>query len=113
MKFSDGWLGKFKKVWNLRILKSRGESGDADMVAEAQELLTIQNVIRKYERKHIFNADECGLFYKLAPDTTVTTKGLAGRKKMKDRITLLICANADGSENGIDDNWQRSKSTPI
>ena len=97
-KFSDGWLGKFKKRWNLRIIKSHGESGDADMVAVAQELPDIQNVIEKYDRKDISNANECGLFYKLAPDTTVATKGLPGWKKMKDRITLLICANDEGSE---------------
>ena len=44
-KFSDGWLGKFKRLWKMRITKSHGESGDADVVAVAQKLLNIQNFI--------------------------------------------------------------------
>ena len=46
----------------------------------------------------MFNAHECGLVHKLAPHTTAATKGLPDRKKMKDRITSVVCANADGSE---------------
>ena len=82
----------------MQIIKSHGESGDVDIVAVARELPDIQNVIEKYDRTDIFKAEECGMFYKLAPETIVATKGLSGGKKMKDRITLLICANADGSE---------------
>lgn len=81
LKFSDGWLTKFKKRWNLRVIKSQCESGDADMTAVAKELPNIFKSIEKYDIKDIFNADESGLFYKLAPDTTVAVKGLAGRKK--------------------------------
>ena len=51
------------------------------MTAVAKELPNIIKSMEKYDMKDIFNADECGLFYKLAPGTTVTGKGLAGRKK--------------------------------
>ena len=52
-KFSHGWLGKFKKRSNLRIIKTHGESGDADMVAVAPEPPNIHNVTEKYDRKSI------------------------------------------------------------
>ena len=34
----------------------------------------------------------------MAPDKTVGTERLPGRKKAKDRISLLFRCNADGSE---------------
>ncbi len=38
------------------------------------------------------------MFYNSAPDTTIGSARLLGRKKQKDRITFLACANADGTE---------------
>ena len=35
--------------------------------------------------------------FKMAPDKTISTEGLPGRKKTKDRISLLFCYNADES----------------
>lgn len=35
--------------------------------------------------------------YKAAPTTTIVPKRLPGRKKRKERITFLVCANSDGS----------------
>ena len=51
-----------------------------------------------YVPKDIFNADECGLFYCLAPDTATAQQALPGRKKAKHRITVMPCASADGTE---------------
>ena len=90
----------------MRIIKSHGESGDADMLAVAQELPNIQNVIENTTERIFIMPMNVGCFYKLAPETTVATKELSGRKKMKDRKTLLVCANAEGSDrNRIDDHW--------
>lgn len=98
LKFSEGWLNKFKIRWNLRSFRSHGEAGDADTSGIQRELPRIHAILKDYESCDIFNADECGLFYKLAPCTTVATARLPGRKVMKDRITVLPCCNADGSE---------------
>eukprot|EP00171_Calliarthron_tuberculosum_P002433 IDg2433t1 len=98
MQFSDGWMANFKRRWNLKSLKAHGESGDADQGAVQASLGPLCDRIAQYSHKDVFNADECGLFYKLAPDSTVATARPLGRKKMKDRITVLVCANADGSE---------------
>lgn len=97
-KLWQGWLEKFKKRLGLRVLKSYGESGDADVESLRRELPRIKNILKNYEPKNIFNADECGLFYKMAPDKAIEKERLYGRKKMKDRITFLPFANADGTE---------------
>jgi DDE superfamily endonuclease len=42
--------------------------------------------------------DETGLFWKLQPDRSLATKQTSGGKKSKDRITVALCTNGDGSE---------------
>lgn len=37
-------------------------------------------------------------FFKMAPDKTVGTGRLPGRKKAKEGITVLLCCNADSTE---------------
>ena len=70
--FSAGWLGKFKSRWNLLVFKSHGESGDAREAA-ARELPLIKENLRGDDPKDIFNADDCGLYFKMAPDKTIYT----------------------------------------
>lgn len=98
LNFSAGWLVNFKRRWNLRSFKTHGEGGDADMNAVEQALPDLMSKIRQFDPQNVFNADECGLFYKLAPDRTVSLQRPLGRKKSKDRITVLVCANSDGTE---------------
>ncbi|XP_018792792.1 PREDICTED: jerky protein homolog-like [Bactrocera latifrons] len=48
----------------------------------------------------LYNADESGLFYRMLPDRTFVEaieKTAPGRKILKERITFMLCANADGS----------------
>lgn len=98
LQFSEGWLDKFKHRWNLRVFKSHGESGDADADAVAREMPRLRGIVAEYAKKDVFNADECGLFYRMAPDKTIALERLPGRKKAKERITIMPCANADGTE---------------
>ena len=52
-----------------------------------------------YIPQQVFNCDETGLFWKKMPKRTFITqeeKALPGHKPMKDRLTLLFCANASG-----------------
>ena len=41
--------------------------------------------------------DETGLFFRLEPNKTLATGPVSGTKKCKQRITVALCANADGS----------------
>lgn len=50
--------------------------------------------------EQLYNADESGLYFRLLPDRTYVAaceKTAPGRKIEKQRITFMLCANADGS----------------
>ena len=53
-----------------------------------------------YQPKDIFHVDEIGLFYNLQPNKTLTYKGDSchGGTRSKQRVTLLIGCNTDGTE---------------
>ncbi|XP_042897811.1 uncharacterized protein [Parasteatoda tepidariorum] len=59
---------------------------------------TLSNLLKGYNPSDIFN-DETGLFFNLLPIKTLTIKGenCHGGKLSKMRLTVLLCANADGS----------------
>jgi transposase len=97
-KFSVGWLVKFQQRHNLRSVKFCGESGSADEQAIRDHLPGIIEEVKKYRPCDVFNMDETGLFYRMAPDKTIATKNLKGSKKDKARITIALTANADGTE---------------
>jgi hypothetical protein len=96
--FSNGWLDKFKKRHGFKSFQSHGESGsvDMDVVRTGRELL--KDVTSQYPRKDIFNMDETGLFYNMAPDRTIASRQTEGVKQDKTRITIALTTNADGSE---------------
>jgi hypothetical protein len=53
-----------------------------------------------YPERDIFNDNETGLFFRLTPERTLKFKGekCVGGKISKDRVTVLVCANADGTK---------------
>ena len=96
--FSDGWLQKFLDRHGLRTVVMSGESGSADVAAINTALPELRAVIKEYAPQNVFNMDETGLFYCLAPDRTIATRQLEGMKKDKARISIALCANSDGTE---------------
>ena len=61
----------------------------------------LPHLLTEYEPKDIFYADETDLFYKAIPTTKYAfqDKVVRGSKTPKDRFTLLLCANMNGTEN--------------
>ena len=98
LQFSYRWLSKFKIRNCFKRYRSHGESGDADHDAILNELPILQTLLSAFSPRDTFNADEFGLNYQLAPTSTVGPRRLPGRKKKKERLTFLVCGNADGSE---------------
>ena len=105
-KASHGWLAKFCARHGIREISLQGEilSCDQDAVdpfkdklkGEIEKLLS--DVSDKYE--HIYNCDETGLFWCCLPSHTLADGNethASGFKKAKERVTLLLCANASGS----------------
>jgi hypothetical protein len=77
-----------------------GEAGsaainDLDSVAQMEE---VRYLCTQYAPRDILNMDETGLYWKRTPDRTLVTKSHSGTKKSKDRITIVLTSNADGSE---------------
>jgi hypothetical protein len=52
-----------------------------------------------YEPHDVYSADETGLFFNVLPDRTLAYNGETchGGKHSKDRLTVLLCVNSDGS----------------
>ncbi|KAH8010001.1 hypothetical protein HPB51_024351 [Rhipicephalus microplus] len=97
---SGGWLQRFE-TRHAPVYKSLcGEAKKADEADVSDWLEKLPSLIAEYEPRDIFNADEAGLFFNLQPEKSLCLKGEAcrGGKKSKERITVLLCCNVDGSE---------------
>ena len=98
ISFSDGWIGKFLTRNGLKGVKLQGESGSADVEAIKEAMPDLLETIARYSPCDVFNMDETGLFYCMAPDRTIASRQMEGMKKSKTRMTVALCANADGTE---------------
>ncbi|XP_071497551.1 tigger transposable element-derived protein 6-like [Diadema antillarum] len=100
-KASIGWLQRFKERHGIQQLRVCGESaGVNEEIVGRWKDETLPTLIGHYAPRDIFNADETGLFYRMTPDKTLAYKGQEchGAKLSKDRLTVMLCANMDGSE---------------
>lgn len=98
---SRGWLHRFKTRFNLKNIKMTGESASADHTTAASFPEKFKQIIaeKDYHHKQVFNCDETGLMWKKMPQRTYihkTAKRAPGFKAIKDRLTLIFCANAAG-----------------
>ncbi|GJT63784.1 CENP-B homolog protein 2-like protein [Tanacetum coccineum] len=78
------------------VLESK--SGSVEMEGMEDKLKSIGDKVDQFEMKDIFNMDETGLFFRLQPDHSLATMQLEGKKQDKERLTVAICCNEDGSE---------------
>ncbi|CAB5376754.1 unnamed protein product [Rhizophagus irregularis] len=83
LQFSNGWLQKFKECNSICQVKLHGEANSADENAITEALPLLQNKCAEYPPDQ--------------PDRTLATKQLSERKKSKERLSVALCANADGS----------------
>jgi hypothetical protein len=99
-KGSNGFFQRFKERNNVYLQPIHGESSNVPENIIQEWKSRFSSLANGYEPKDIFNSDELGLFYRLLPNKTFTVKGNKCRsgKKSKERITILIGSNMDGSE---------------
>lgn len=98
LTFSDGWLRCFKRRHRIKAFKLHGESADVNEDAVHEALPGLVLLTAQYAPQDIFNADETGVFFSMSPRSTIARKRIKGRKKAKDRLTVMPVTNADGSE---------------
>ncbi|CAG8701660.1 22300_t:CDS:2, partial [Racocetra persica] len=97
LQFSNGWLEKFKDQNRIRQRHLEREAESADEIAISNTLPMLKDKCSNYPVERIYNMDETGLFYRLEPDRTLATRRLSGRKMSKERLSIALCMNADGS----------------
>jgi hypothetical protein len=88
-------------MFGLVYIKVCGEANGVNPEAVvAWKDTALLRLMAKYSPRDIFSADEFGLFYNMLPDKTYTFKGASckGIKVNKERITVLVCANLDGTQ---------------
>lgn len=102
-KASSGWLEKFKNRHGIRELNIEGEK------LSAANIETVNAFKEKFQqmideegltRDQVYNADETGLNYKALPTKTLAAyseKFAPGFKMQKQRVTVMVCANASGN----------------
>lgn len=97
---SNGWLVNFKKRHELVFRKVCGESASVNKDICDEWVIELQSLLKDYEPKDVFNADETGLFFKCLPDKTLIFKNekCHGGKHSKERLTILLATNMTGSE---------------
>lgn len=100
-KASRGWFEKFKKRSGIHSVIRHGEAASSNEKEAEAFKVEFDKIIKEedYVPQQVFNCDETGLFWKRMPKRTFITqeeKALPGHKPMKDRLTLLFCANASG-----------------
>lgn len=99
-KASTGWLDGFKERNNISFKSICGESSAVNKCDADQWKKDLQEMIADRDPKDIFNVDETGLFFKCTPNKTLAFKDdkCHGGKLSKERVTLLVGANMNGTE---------------
>ena len=98
--------GSFIHRWTKRYgIVNKAICGSKESAAPYDELETWKETVlvptlSRYSPNDIYNGDETALFYKSLPHRTYCFDGdkPAGSAKRKDRLTLLIITNMDGSD---------------
>ncbi|XP_044537936.1 tigger transposable element-derived protein 1-like [Gracilinanus agilis] len=98
---SCGWFSGFKHRYNFQSLQLLGEAASAQLKAAKELPALIQKLVKEegYTLDQIFNFDETGLYYKRMPRRTYIAKAekhSPGPKAAKDRLTIMVGANASG-----------------
>ena len=97
-KWSAGWLGLFKKRFKIKSRTLHGESASVNIEEAQERLRQVQDIVKEYETRDIFNCDETGLFWKMTPRKTLSRFSRKGTKEDKARITAHFTTNASGTE---------------
>ncbi|KFQ20678.1 Tigger transposable element-derived protein 4, partial [Mesitornis unicolor] len=101
-KCSNGWLDRFKSRYGL-VFRAQPAEAAATTTMDAPTLW-YQNVLpyylNDYQPKNVFYIQETGLLYQMLPHSTFAFKGetCSVGKLSKERITVVVCTNMDGSE---------------
>ena len=93
------WWTKRYSIVNKAVCGTKESATSSDELEEWKETILIPTV-EGYSASDIYNGDQTTLLYKSIPHRTSckADEKPAGSAKCKDRLTLLIITNMDGSD---------------
>jgi hypothetical protein len=97
---TTGWIDR-SKLHHICFGKVSSEARAVNCETTAEWCNKVWPKVHEgYSDSDIFNTDETGIFFRLTPNKTLTFKAekCAGGKLSKDRITVFVCANSNGTE---------------
>lgn len=99
---SNGWLYRFKSRHGIRELEIQGEKMSANVDASNSFKDDFKKNLdeNNYDLDFVYNADETGLNWKSLPSKSLASRrenSAPGYKTSKERVTILVCANATGT----------------
>ncbi|UYV82992.1 hypothetical protein LAZ67_22001648 [Cordylochernes scorpioides] len=101
---AEKWENYTRFKGRFHILQRRlcGEGPSISPAIIDEHLTNLNSILANsgYDPANIYNADETGLFFQLIPDRTLAQKNenCRGVKRMKQRITVLLCCNSTGTD---------------
>jgi hypothetical protein len=100
---SNVWVRRFKDRHGLVFKKLAGASTEVSVESTDAWLESLPSLLGGFEPRNVYNADETGLFFNVLPDRTLAYEGESyhGRTHSKDRLTVLLCVNSDGSDKQV------------
>uniref|UniRef100_H2ZUV2 HTH CENPB-type domain-containing protein n=1 Tax=Latimeria chalumnae TaxID=7897 RepID=H2ZUV2_LATCH len=98
---TNGWLEHFKARHGVSSRLVCGEANSApQLLINEWKSTTLVAILAQYKLRDTYNADETGLFWQLLLNRTLAFKGekCSSGKQSKQRFTVLLAANNDGSD---------------
>ncbi|CAJ0644846.1 12235_t:CDS:2 [Entrophospora sp. SA101] len=89
---------QFKNRHHIKQYFKSGEANSAPLETLGNERKLLKEVIQDYESRDVYNVDETALYWNLEPSKTLSDHFISGTKKSKDRVTIVLTCNADGSD---------------
>jgi len=99
-KATDPFIAGLKRRNNILFTNQFGESGSVETNVIEKWKTELNTYLTNYKPGNTYNLDETALFYRLLPSKTFAfgNESRFGQKKFKDRITLVLISNADGTD---------------
>ncbi|XP_019488417.1 PREDICTED: tigger transposable element-derived protein 7 isoform X3 [Hipposideros armiger] len=102
-KASTGWLFRFRNrhaIGNRKVCEEQVLSSVSENVEPFRQKLSMLIKEEKLRLAQLYSVGETDLFWKSLPENTQANRKdicLPGRKINKERLSALLCANADGT----------------